>query len=385
MEKGRDVGKTGWWVGVMLATVLAGVQTATAPGVAGQIPWEEDGWRVQAQDARVETYMGREALFLRGGTAWLDGAVLRDGVVEFDLAASPAQGFHGVRFRAEEPRTHEHIYLRPHLSGLPDATQYNPVIQGVSSWQLYHGPPYTLPLEIPADRWIRVQLAVLDGRAQLRVDGGEPRHYTALVRPPVAGALGLTSSGAGAWFANVVVRRGRSEAEAVLEAPPEAASRAAVGGEPSEGSEPRWRVSDPFAEERVDGVVELGGLAFAGMWQTVGTDHRGMVNLARWAARSSDANTVFAGLTLEADEARTVMARLAFSDRARVFLNGRQLWSGADEWSTRDYRFLGTAGYFDAIFLPLRPGANELLVAVSEDFGGWVVGMTLPPEVEARP
>jgi hypothetical protein len=57
----------------------------------------------------------------------------------------------------------------------------------------------------------------------------------------------------------------------------------------------------------------------------------------------------------------------------RVYLNGRLLYSGNDTFLSRDYRFLGSIGYFDALYLPLRQGENELLMAVSEDQGGWGV------------
>jgi hypothetical protein len=45
--------------------------------------------------------------------------------------------------------------------------------------------------------------------------------------------------------------------------------------------------------------------------------------------------------------------------------------AGADDYRSRDYRFLGTIGYFDELYLPLKKGENELIFAVSEDFGGW--------------
>lgn len=37
----------------------------------------------------------------------------------------------------------------------------------------------------------------------------------------------------------------------------------------------------------------------------------------------------------------------------------------------RDYRFLGTIGLFDEVYLPLKKGENELWLAVTESFGGW--------------
>ena len=52
---------------------------------------------------------------------------------------------------------------------------------------------------------------------------------------------------------------------------------------------------------------------------------------------------------------------------------GRLLYTGNNGYRTRDYRYLGTIGYFDAITLPLQEGENELWFAVSESFGGWGV------------
>ena len=62
-----------------------------------------------------------------------------------------------------------------------------------------------------------------------------------------------------------------------------------------------------------------------------------------------------------------------FSDRVRVYLNGRLLYAGNDGYTTRDYRFLGSVGLFDTVALPLQKGDNELAFAVSENFGGWAV------------
>jgi hypothetical protein len=62
-----------------------------------------------------------------------------------------------------------------------------------------------------------------------------------------------------------------------------------------------------------------------------------------------------------------------FSDYVTVFLNGKALYHGGDNFMSRDYRFLGTIGFFDMLFLPLKKGSNELWFVVSEDFGGWGV------------
>ena len=62
-----------------------------------------------------------------------------------------------------------------------------------------------------------------------------------------------------------------------------------------------------------------------------------------------------------------------FSDSVKVHFNGQLIYSGNDLFRSRDYRFLGTIGYYDTLYLPLLSGKNELVMAISEKFGGWGV------------
>lgn len=76
-------------------------------------------------------------------------------------------------------------------------------------------------------------------------------------------------------------------------------------------------------------------------------------------------------MTINADKPGVRKLTFGFSDRARVYLNKQLLYAGEDNFMSRDYRFLGTIGYFDAVYLNLKQGPNELWIAVSENFGGW--------------
>ena len=87
--------------------------------------------------------------------------------------------------------------------------------------------------------------------------------------------------------------------------------------------------------------------------------------------RSEGSNTVFVKLTLISDKPQLKKLDVGFSDRVRVYLNGQLLYFGSDEFLSRDYRFLGTVGYYNALYLNLKKGKNELWLAVSENFGGW--------------
>jgi hypothetical protein len=61
-----------------------------------------------------------------------------------------------------------------------------------------------------------------------------------------------------------------------------------------------------------------------------------------------------------------------FSDEAVLFLNGAPIYSGNNTLSFRQPEFLGLLdAASDAVYLPLKKGENELLLAVTEFFGGW--------------
>lgn len=358
-------------------TLLLIATTVATPAAA---QFEASNWQIEAAESRVEEYQGREALVLRNGTAWLRGTQFENGVIEFDVAVAEAQGFVGVMFRAADARNYEHYYIRPHMSGNPDATQYTPVFNGVTGWQIFVGERYTAPLRFRFDTWMRVTIIVEGSRAVAYVDGQEQEQLIpALVRSPGPGMIGLSASLMTGRFANVRVFPGatRPIPERMgepLPAPPNAVAA--------------WSVSSAIPEASLAEVLELGPGEVRGLtWTPATATERGIVNLAESGGIEGDRNTVFAALTLRSPTAQMARVRFGFSDRVRVFLNGRPLYAGADGWRSRDYRFLGTIGLFDELYLPLDAGANELWFAVSESFGGWGISaaVTAPSPLTVEP
>jgi hypothetical protein len=63
---------------------------------------------------------------------------------------------------------------------------------------------------------------------------------------------------------------------------------------------------------------------------------------------------------------------IGYSDEISVFCNGRILFRGRSAQNFRDPGFLGIMNpENDALYLPLKKGANDLLLAISELGGGW--------------
>jgi hypothetical protein len=345
---------------------------ATAGAAAGQrraVPFAPELWRVHAVESRFEDHLGRPSLYLRGGIATVAGARLADGVVEVDVAASGARGFMGAIWRVQDRKNYEEFYLRPHQSGNPDATQYAPVFNGISGWQLYHGERYAAPVSHHPGQWVRLRILFAGRRAEIHL--GDPRppllSVGELKRDVAPGGVGVAVLPfAGAHFSEFAFAETASPA---WQGPPPAPPP-----DPEPGVISCWSVSDAFPERRLAGGGDLAAGDLAGLaWHRLPTESSGLANLARVQGIAGGRNTAFARLVIVADRARNVRLDFGFSDRVRVYLNRRPLFAGDDTYRSRDDRFLGSIGYFDALYLPLAAGENELLLAVAEDLGGWGV------------
>jgi hypothetical protein len=81
---------------------------------------------------------------------------------------------------------------------------------------------------------------------------------------------------------------------------------------------------------------------------------------------------VYAKTTIASDREQVKKLEIGYSDDVSVFLNGKILYRGRSAQNFRDPAFLGIMNpENDAVYIPLKKGANELLLAVSELGGGW--------------
>ena len=340
----------------------------SATDVAGlnDVPLDDAAWGWGPDDVRTVAHRGREAIAFGESVdliATPAGIQMRDGVIEADVAVTGERAFHGLVWRVRDEENYESFYVRPHQVGNPDSVQYNPVWNGVASWQLYHDEGFWAPVEFPIGDWFTIRLVFAGLRAEVFVgDMSTPAlEATELKMPEASGGAGLLIGGPGlfvsrfAWSAEPPPFRGRG-------LPPAAAIPGIVTS---------WLVSDAFPEpERPANELAPGALD-GRTWTHLPAEPSGLVNLATVNGIRDGRNTAWARATIRSDRRQVKAMALGFSDRAAVYLNGRALFHGADAYRSRDYRFLGSIGWYDTIFLPLEPGDNDLAIAVSEDFGGW--------------
>jgi hypothetical protein len=344
-------------------TLCASISAASEP-----IPFDSPRWQISAEENRIEEYKGKTSLVLRGGLALIEDAEFTDGVIEYFCAFPEGRAFVGATWRVQDAANREEFYIRSHQSGNPDANQYTPVFNGLSAWQLYHGEGFGTPIAYEFDAWIPVKIVVSGDEAEVYIgDLKTPALFIDdLKRETASGAVGLAIPNFGA------ARYADFSFETADK--PELKGRVERARTAPAGSFTKWQVSDPFAEKTLEGSTEISPSQKNDLnWATLKSEPTGLANLSRVSVLTRETNTVFARVTVVSNRAQSKTLAFGYSDRLRLFLNDHLVYTGNNGYRTRDYRYLGTIGYFDAVTLPLKEGRNELWFAVSESFGGWGV------------
>jgi hypothetical protein len=344
------------------------------------IPPDSPRWDLQAQ-AKATEYQGRKSLLLDGGAAILKDFEMRDAVIDVDIATPAKRGFFGLQFRLDGDGSNgEWVYLRQHKSGLPDAMQYTPILNTGANWQIYNGPGFTGAVDIPKDTWFHLRLEVVGAQAKLYVsDMDKPALVMSDLKSGVQkGQVALYVLTGATYFSNFEVRTTPDSAwERHLPAMPP-------------GTLTKWSISPSYDALQRNLERPLPPSESAGIqWQDVEAEPPGFVVLYRYreaphlnVSFATDfskrmepqpgTKMVYARTSVESERDQVKKLYIGYSDDVSVFLNGKILFRGRSAQNFRDPGFLGIVNpENDAIYLPLKKGSNELMLAVSELGGGW--------------
>jgi hypothetical protein len=351
-------------------------QTPQTLAVAPDSPrWEFDG------QAKPTEYLGRKCIMLDGGSAGLKDFEMRDGVIDMDVATPAKRGFFGIQFRSSADGLNaEWVYLRQHKSGLPDAMQYTPVLNTGLNWQIYNGPGFTGAVDIPRDVWFHLRLEIVGAQAKLYVSNmDQPALVMSDLKSGIQkGQIALADLIGETYFSNFEIR---ITADAPWERhlppmPPDTLTK--------------WSISPSFdALARNLERPLLPAESTAIQWQEVGAEPPGFVVLYRYRQAphpkvsfqgdfskrleaQPGTQVLYAKTTIDSDREQVKKLEIGYSDEVSVFLNGQILYRGRSAQGFRDPGFLGIVNpENDAVYLPLKKGSNELMLALSELGGGW--------------
>jgi len=326
----------------------------------GSIPFTSEEWQIL--NGVVEDFEGRSTL---AGSALLPATDFHNGVLEVDMYFTGDRCFAGFYFRVQSGTDFENLYLRPHKSGKYDAVQYQPVFGGQSGWQLYALDGYTAAVEIPHHEWVHVKMEVMGSRARIFINRApEPvLVVTDLKHGDSHGPIGLQGAPGGLLrFADF---SWRSDDTLVFDSPPPV--------ETPPGTIMEWELSRALQISTLDrDHWPLADNLGDPQWRRVTAESSGLLNIARHVPRNGEQiDCVLARATLSSDRRQVKKLLFGYSDEVSVFFNGRILFRGNSAFRLRDPDFTGVMGLHDAVYLELEPGENELILAVSENFGGW--------------
>ncbi|MGA7909464.1 MAG: hypothetical protein WCA16_18805 [Candidatus Sulfotelmatobacter sp.] len=344
------------------------------------LPPDSTRWDFEGQ-AKAAEYQGRKCILLDGGAAVVKDFEMRDGVIDVDVATPAKRGFFGIDFRiVGDGANYESVYLRQHKSGLPDAMQYTPVLNTGRNWQIYNGPGFTGAVDIPNDAWFHLRLEVVGAQAKLYVkDMDKPALVMNDLKSGVQkGQLALGVLTGATYFSNFKVR---TTPDAPWERhlppmPPDTLTRWSIS--PSYDALAR-NLERPLSPAESDAIH----------WQNVEAEPPGFVVLYRYREAphpvvtfQTDFSTrlqpqpgmkvLYARTTIDSDRDQVKKLSIGYSDDVSVFLNGQILYRGRSAQGFRAPGFLGIVNpENDVVYLPLKKGSNELMLAISELGGGW--------------
>jgi hypothetical protein len=345
------------------------------PAQAESFPADSPRWQL-GPNAKVTNYLGRDCLALEDEKATLKDFEITDGVIDVDMAGTETRGFYNISFRTQGNGDGELVYLRAHKTGLDDAQQYSPMFKGVGPWQIYNGPGFTRAVDIPRGVWFHVRLEITGAQAKLYVSN---MAVPSLVVNDLKS--GMRKGGVGFYgvhISNVEIRR---MPPAVWERHEPAMPAATIT---------KWSLSPSLDALERDLERPLSKSEADSMkWQEVTAEPPGFVVINRYRKGpyirpkffndfskrlepQKGMQVVYARTTILSDRDQVKKLNIGYSDDVSLFLNDRILYRGRSAQRFRDPGFLGIVNpENDAVYLPLKKGRNELMLAVSELTGGW--------------
>lgn len=324
-----------------------------------------EGWMMHDPVAQRVQWLGREALTLGGARPVLAPvAPAPPYTIRATLGGGPGACYVGCCFHAADVENHETIYLAPHAGGHPEAIQYDPVINGSTTWQIFGDADGIAAAPLQRENWHLLRIDVWTEIAQVYLDdAGSPRGTFPLRSGLRKGRVGLWGY-LPSYVADFEVRP--------LEAAPPPAPESKVPVPP--GTVREWLVA---RYDRQSGAfVEL---------RPATAEHNGTLCLNRLYRAEPEAQA-FAACEIEIpSRSQQAILEIGYSDRARVWLNNVLLHRGEWRWDP----VAGTDGRIrpghTKIPISAGPGRHFLLMEVTALEGGFGWGLTARVVADGKP
>ncbi|MNW33170.1 hypothetical protein D3C74_101280 [compost metagenome] len=225
-------------------------------------------------------------------------------------------GFVGFIFGAADAQNYESVYICPTDDPEVGEIQYDPFMNGSSTWQIYHGPRYQAPAPFSPGKWTTMTLDVTpDGVAVYVGQTTVPQLVVNHLQLGSAGRIGL-------WgYLPSYVRHFLVE-----EIPAAARTFLDHKDQPfqTENYNSHWSVSHPY--------LRLEGPDASSEYVNAKVEENGTLNLHRLFPFGQGETVKVIGEYL-ADKPGTGIIGFGFSDHLKLWINEELLYEGESKWA----------------------------------------------------
>jgi len=326
-------------------------------------------WQNHNSDASFIVHDQRPAIKMTYGTLWLKDITMSSGMLEVDIAATE-RGFPGLVFHDDGKGNSEQVYLRLHKSGQADAIQYTPHFNSESAWQLY--PEHQASYKFPATGWIRLKIVVQNLEARVFVDTAQQPILTisSLRTGHKQGKIGLWTNGP-AIFSHVTY----------TPLPSNIINQESNHTFINSNIIHTYSLSNAIAVPKDAILIPYPADNQSLQWSTVTAEPDGLLNINRYRSKKefgqfekNSNDVVYIKHIVENDRDEIRKLDFEFTNRCWIYINQQLLYSGNNTFRARGPLFRGEIDKkigSQSLYIPLRKGKNEILVAVSAVANGW--------------
>lgn len=305
-------------------------------------------------DASLGEWRGMKALHLKktGGAVFINNEFhLESFRIQALVAIPEAIGFIGLVFGARNSANYELIYLSPVASNGTGEIQYDPVMNGSTTWQIYNGSSYVSYTRYNVGDWVKLTIDVHEQSATVYVgdDFSTPQLIISkLQHGEVFGKIGV-------WgYLPVYIR------DLSIEGIPSISHSFAERKKEEFINE--WLVSEPYSFDSQPNELS---------WIAASTEENGTLNINRlFSSENEKVVQIKSSLTLSSETKSHIS--FGYSDELRLWINEEEVYHGLWMWDPpkNDGRIRS-----DHVTMPIiwRKGVNTIRAELisKETVFGW--------------
>jgi hypothetical protein len=316
-----------------------------------------------------------QALYIDCETGIGTSVLLRDEVsfesfrLEVEIATPHPLAFVGLVFGAIDFSNYELVYVSSGSDSSLGEIQYDPIMNGSSTWQIYQGPKYQAPAPFFPGEWTKLVLVVHSNTVAIYVGDTE---IPQLVIPNLQS--GRSNGKIGVWGYLPCYLRNFSVEQ--IHPPIVSSSTTDFKQLTSETFITEWEISQPYFKDE-QSVPEDN-------WSYAAVEENGTLNLNRlYSSLKGKAVQVQCNFTLP--EEKETLLSWGFSDQLRLWVNEIEIYQGEWKWDppNSDGRIRSD---FASASIRWKVGLNTIRAEVTSDEAifGWGLCMKTGLSVAER-